>query len=276
MSNVYSHFHYNSMTLEILICTIDQGIRQALKVPYPEVIEGVCYLISWQQKNEELCEFPSDYEPREDVKIVITKGRGLSKNRNIALSHATGDLLVFSDDDTSYKPEYFERIKGAFSANPQADIITFQAVDESFNKIKQYAKNSFLYEHTPRGFYYSSWEIVVKNKPNLPHFDERFGLGSKQLACGEEEVFLHTAHLQGLHIMYCPQIIVQTQGATTGTQFNTSYRVRRSKGAVLYVMHGYLSAVLRCAKFAMKQKGIDFYTAFTDMLYGINYIRKGL
>lgn len=261
------------MTLEVLICTINHRIESALKVPLKEEVEGVTYLISWQQTYQTTYKIPYEISQRKDIKIITTEGKGLSKNRNHALKCAKGDILLLSDDDAIYQRAYFERIIKIFEKNPSVDIFTFQAINENGLLIKAYPTESFVYPNCPYGFYLSSCEIAVRNQKKLPLFDNRLGLGSDFLACGEEEIWIHEAHKQGLKIQYTPMIIVQTTQSTTGTLFGSNKKVRRSKGAVLYLLHGYWPAVLRCVKFVFTHKGFNKLIALKDMLHGLHYIK---
>ncbi len=261
-------------TIEVLICTIDDGIRKAAKVPMvPQ--PDVRYLISWQHSQEGDFTLPAALAGREDVQVIHLKGKGLSANRNHALAHATGDILLLSDDDTHYIPDFFSNIHKAFREHPGADIITFQALDEDGGLIRPYSSTPYRYEERPKGSYVCSWEIACRRRSRLPDFDTRFGLGSSCLACGEEEIFIHTAWRNGLSVCYVPKLVVQTLKETTGTKFLASPAVQRSKGAVLYVMHGAAGAVLRCLKFVLLlPSGTARWQIFRQLCLGINYIRK--
>ena len=261
------------LTLEVLICTIDDGIGNIVEHLLPP-IPGISYLISWQQS------FPQQLENyaalrREDIRIVTLEGRGLSKNRNHALAHAQGDLLLLADDDAEYKPEYFETIRESFETYSDAQILTFQVATSNGKLLKSYAADSFLYQDRPKGTYVSSLEIVLRREAPRPNFNVHFGLGSPYLSCGEEEIFIHEAYRKGAVIRYIPQVIVQTNEQTTGKRFLTDVRVRRSKGAVLYYFHGYLGAILRCAKYACTLPCHKFLF-FKDMYDGIRYARKNI
>lgn len=59
------------------------------------------------------------------VKWFNSTDRGLSKSRNTALKHATGDICVLADDDLEYVENYRDLIIEQFKLHPQADIITF-------------------------------------------------------------------------------------------------------------------------------------------------------
>lgn len=261
------------LSLEILICTIDDGIVRAASVPCAPQ-EGVSYLISWQQSQPNQPQVPASLLERDDIRIVNLKGSGLSRNRNYALAHARGDILLISDDDTSYEPEYFSRIVKAFEERPEADIITFQMANPEGEITMPYQPKPYTYARRPRGSYICSCEIACRRQAALPQFDERFGLGSDYLASGEEEVFIHQAHLNGLQILYIPQVIVH-KTATTGARFLTWDAVQRSKGAVLCFIHGYHSAWLRCLKVVLGlPRGTKRRAIFKEMLKGARYVRN--
>lgn len=264
------------MTLEILICTIDEGIGKVRNLILPPV-ENVSYLISFQYTSEHFrAMLPVSMALRRDVKVCFLPGGGLSKNRNYALKNATGDILLISDDDVRYEQKYFERILNVFRKHPDVDIACFQAVDYFLQPMKDYHPSSFNYKDTPKGSYFSSCEIAMRRESTSSlRFDERFGLGSKYLASGEEEILLYQAFLSGLNIEYFPIVIVQTDRNTTGSSFFSNKRVRRSKGAVLFVMHGFWGALLRCLKFSfLCRKEANPFIVLWNMMEGILYIWK--
>lgn len=262
--------------LEILICTINERIQNVPDVLLP-VLDNVRYLVSWQQTGTVKVSLPQSLEERADVRVVELEGKGLSANRNNALKHASGDILLLSDDDCRYRPEYLERVVHNFVKYPLADFICFRCVDKAGNFLKRYATKPFTYAKRPYGAYFSSWEIAFRRKTSLPFFDERFGLGSRYLACGEEEIFLFSAWKKGLKVIYVPETIVETDAHTTGKRFMTYGAVRRSKGAVLCYMYGPLQARLRSLKYVMYlDADIDAKRRFLhDMLQGIRYIKNG-
>lgn len=263
--------------LEILISTINEGILKVPDVLLPPMSQ-VKYLVSWQQTGTVRLEVPESLSNRHDVKIVPLDGRGISANRNNALRNATGDILLLSDDDTRYEPSYLERIIYNFRKYPKADIICFRAIDGEGQFIKKYSEVPYIYAKRPRGTHFSSVEIAMRRRTDLPLFDERFGLGSKYLACGEEEIFLHDAFQQGLKIIYIPETVVQTDAHTTGKRFRTFAAVRRAKGAVLCTLYGPIGAAARSLKYAASLTEFSYAQRlhfYKDMLSGICYIETG-
>lgn len=260
--------------IELLICTIDDGILKATEALLPPT-EGISYLISWQQ--------PDHYHPislphwltqRSDVRVVNLPGRGLSRNRNNALAFAQGDILVIADDDCRYTVEDLENVRRAYAERPEADILLFQALTLDGRPLKPYANHSFRWEKRPRFTYLSSVEITLRRRVSSLRFDNRFGLGCP-LACGEEEIFVHSAIEQKMWVEYIPCPIVYTRSNTTGGKFNSNRDVRRARGGLLCRIHGPFSALLRLTKYAFTRRQTPFHTRFVylkDMIYGVLYV----
>ena len=242
------------LTIQFLISTLGERIAQAAKVLLPPM-EGVSYVVVWQRNGIGSDALPAELKEREDVSIVEDNGKGLARSRNIALENATADLLVITDDDNRYDTAAIELIRNAFEKHPTAGLIQFQALSMEGKPLRNYPAFPYAYETRPRGTYFCSVELVMRRKANLPRFDERFGLGA-ELGCGEEEVFVHEAVKRGVKMIYVPQPLVRTDGATTGGRFLTDANVQKAKGAVLCILHGKVGAWLRLCSQVMQLHGI--------------------
>lgn len=262
-------------SIEVLICT--RGARIAnvgavMAAPQP----GVSYLVSFQYSSVRERELvPKEVRQRSDVRLQEFSDIGLSCNRNHALDAARGDILLFADDDNRYSPATFEAVSRGFEALPNANVICFQSQLYSGESQRRFPQQSFNLLKPPHGYYPRSCEIAIKRGRGIPRFDEHFGLGSDFLACGEEEVFVVDMLRAGFEVWYFPAPIVHTASGTTGSLFNTSAAVRRSKGAVLTVRHGVAGAVARAAKYAaLNVRGMSRLRAFGDMLRGVVYAKE--
>ena len=244
------------LTIQFLISTLGERIAQAAKVLLPPV-EGVSYVVVWQRNGIGSDALPAELKEREDVSIAEDNGKGLARSRNIALENATADLLVITDDDNRYDTAAIELIRNAFEKHPTAGLIQFQALTMEGHPLRNYPASPYAYETRPRGTYFCSVELVMRRKANLPRFDERFGLGA-ELGCGEEEVFVHEAVKRGVKMIYVPQPLVRTDGATTGGRFLTDAKVQKAKGAVLCILHGKVGAWLRLCSQVMQLHGITW------------------
>lgn len=247
------------MTLELLICTIDEGIER-LQGHLLAPAADVRYLVSWQFTGPRP-QVPEWLASRTDVRVLQLAGRGLCRNRNHALAHAEGDILKICDDDELWERADFDAILSTYARHPEYDLVHFQV--RGLNKI-----------YPPR--YVSSVELTLRRATaGKLRFDERFGLGAEQLCAGEEEVLLADARKAGFTIHYEPQPICRTDSDTTGTQWSSPL-LQRSKGAVFYYTKGICYAYYKSIRESlglMVRKRTNPLPILRNMLWGINYIR---
>lgn len=266
------------MTLDILICTYNERIKQVPRLLLP-LRKDLRYILSFQYSSLAFKEdVPDILLQRGDIKIYYVEGKGLSKNRNNTMEHATADICLLADDDVMYKPEYIDHIFQTFEQQPDLDVACFRAETFQGDFLKSYPSTSFTYSDRPYGYYPSSVEIAYRRSRMIPKlkFDERFGLGSSCLGCGEEEVWLHQVFKAGLRICYIPLTVVKTEKATTGSRLFQDTALQRAKGAVLYSIYG-ASACLRTFKFALtcsRQGKASFFSLLYAQWQGIWYVIK--
>lgn len=265
-----------SPRLSILVCTINDRIKSV-----PDLLLSprgdVEYVVSFQYTASVFLDMvPTVLKDRADVKIFPLLSTGLSANRNNAFRHCVTELALIADDDVRYTHEQIDMVFRFFAQNPEVDIACFCAEDMNGRPLKDYFPTSFNYRNRPKGCYFTSFEIAFRTDVPLPAFDTRFGLGSPYLACGEEEVFLHQADRWGARIQYFPEVLCTIPSReTTGKRFAVDTKVRRSKGAVLYMMYGLVGALLRITKYALLLPRESRRRRFwKDMLGGIIYILR--
>jgi len=226
------------MIVNVLIATIDAGIGKVDKILL-ETRPDVQYVVSHQVTDEQYRTIPTALK-RNDVTVGQIEGRGLSRNRNNALALAGGDIALLADDDVRYRPEYFEALLNTFNADRTIDVACFKiATPEGAAEYKDYAETSYLLNDQVH-HYISSLEIAfrikaVKNRGIV--FDQRFGLGSELVSCGEEAVFIHDCIQAGLKVKYYPVYVVEhalqsttrsrTEYATENNIFKGAYDARR-------------------------------------------------
>ncbi|MCD8285109.1 MAG: glycosyltransferase family 2 protein [Prevotellaceae bacterium] len=245
-------------SLQVLICTTLErleGVRSVLLPP----MEGVSYVVSCQGVEGAL---PSPFG-REDVELITMRGYGLSRNRNAALAHSKADLLLLADDDERLCQETLKGIPDDFASHPQWDLL-------------QYRTEGTGKAYPPE--YLSSVELAMRRRvAERVRFDERFGIGSKELACGEEEVFVHDARAKGFLMGYVPKTVCRLEGDGTGSRFLTDPKVQRSKGAVLCLCRGKGYAYYRCLREALGwafRKGANPLPLLRNMLWGVRYVKR--
>lgn len=221
------------------------------------------------------CDQNSENEIQHDekkVKWFNDSDRGLSKSRNIALKHATGDICILADDDLEYVKNYSDLIIEQFKLHPQADIITFQ-VEGIEKKFKSYHKE-------PRKLNYltsmkvSSVEVAFrleKIKEFGIKFDENFGAGSRY-KMGEENIFLTKCLKKGLKIKYVPITIARLHIGNSSwfDGFNKQYFINR--GAVFAAISKSFSFFL-IVQFAIRKRKI--YSENISVSSAIKFMLKG-
>lgn len=264
------------LKLNVMVCTLDEGLQQVPKLllaPRPDVE----YLISFQYTTPACPPLPVELTRRADVHVYPLAGRGLSANRNHALSHATGDVLIVADDDVRYTDAGLDRVLDVFRAHPAVDVALFRLKDPLGRWLKRYPDGEFDYADPPHGYYPCSCEIALRRRVADAgvRFDNRFGLGSCYLASGEEDVWLCDVLRRGFTVHGFPVEMAVTDGQTTGLRLLEDVRVQRSKGAVFCYVYGYKAALWRCFKEALHHalRGrAPFLPLFRSMLDGIRYI----
>ncbi|MGP2569368.1 glycosyltransferase [Ornithobacterium rhinotracheale] len=209
------------MTLQILISTLNDGIENVKNILLPER-DDLSYLIIHQTTNKSYDY--SFFEKRNDVKIIPSTERGLTKSRNLAIKNLTSDIGIIADDDVNYTNEQIDNIKNSHLKN-EAEIILFKINCGENLEYKKYSKKRVAFTHKSKPHYVSSIEITFKRDKikNSLAFDERFGLGSIYPG-GEEEIFIHDALMQKLTVLFIPIKIVQHPLESSGK--NNDLRVQ--------------------------------------------------
>lgn len=264
------------MTLEILICTYNNRIEEVANVLMPPM-HNITYLISWQQSDDFAVPEIPDALHREDVKISVIKGKGLSTNRNNAIACATGDICLIGDDDLTYIPNHVMHIVEIFESHPTIDIATFKY--DSRNNPKQYPSYSFDLRQPVKGYYVASVEIAFRRKAiqGVVQFNPLFGLNAPVLISGEEQVFIHDALSKGLSGFFFPYVIARHDHATTGDKCDSDPRHVMSTAAYIHIAYKDGTAPLRYWLLAWRscnKNPLKFFTMLRHVMQGVKYIKR--
>lgn len=231
-----------AMTLDILICTIDEGIKRVPNVLIPKE-NGIRYIVSMQYTDEKyIAMIPDILRERDDVTLATLWGRGLSRNRNNAIECSTADILLVADDDNRYTSAQLHKIIEVHEDDADADVILFRS---SINKYYPHDVETYS-KAMADGYYPSSIEISFKKGIGIK-FDERFGLGSDAFVCGEESIFIKDCEDNGLTVICYPYKIVDTVSLSTNN-FVGNHDLQIAKGAVFHYLFGTRETLWRIAK----------------------------
>lgn len=266
------------MKLNVLVCTYNEGIGRI-----PDMLlaprADVSYIVSMQYTDEVfLRRIPAVLFQRTDVRLLQMKGKGLCRNRNNALNAADGEIALIADDDCHYRDEYFDRIIQTFTDRPDVDIAQFKIHSYEDIDVKPYRDYAYSYRDNPKGMYPTSAELALRvaSVRGRVCFDERCGLGTDFLPCGEEDILLHDALQAGLSVWFFPFFVVDAPYESTGHRVYTDRKVMMAQGFVNYHIHGW-SAWLRMVKFALvgacKGKG-NFFRLLNGACSGIVFYKR--
>lgn len=266
------------MTIDILICTLNKGIVRVKDILFPPQ-EGVNYIVSYQYTDERYLELvPDELLSRADVKIYKYFGQGLSANRNLAMEKATSDIVMYADDDSRLTPECFQVLRKVFEENPKLDVAFFTASTYTGKPLKNYPSEERVLSDMPEEYIVSAIEMACQreNVQGYVRFDERFGLGTKFLTCGEEEIWMEDAKRAKLSMKFFPIKTVETSTLLKKSMIYVDPGVQRSYGAIMYYKYG-VRAWSKCFHFAFdaSRNGMaHFFTLMRHLYEGIRYIRS--
>ena len=211
------------------------------------------------------------------IRIISFEERGIAQSRNRALEFAHGDYLLITDDDVSVLANMKETIIESFKAYPEADLITFQSLDENGQQRKVYSERS--YWHSKRSLLkVSSIEIAIKRsswRKDPFYIDARFGLGSL-FPTGEESIFLTDLYNRGWKMRYVPKAIVQHPNASSGRALFHNENLIMAKGAMIARIFGWRAAFIAFL-FALKKRkemGYGLFQCFRLLSEGINAFKR--
>lgn len=266
------------MTIELLICSLNKGIVRIGDILLPPQ-EGLSYLIAFQYTDERYLDLiPTILSERKDVRLFTFESQGLSLNRNNALDRAEGDIIIFADDDARFDAEGFEHIKATFEQHSNVDVAFFQASTYTEKPLKEYPITEI--DLTKRSAHDQSISIIemacLRTKvQGRIRFDERFGLGTAMLTCGEEEIWLEDARRAGLRMRYFPIKMVETSTLLKKQLLYVDPGVQRSYAAIRYYIYGG-KAWYMCLKFAIDatRRGMaHFLPLMRNFAEGIRFLK---
>lgn len=253
------------MNLEILISTMhqtDYSLLDKIGIRSDAVVVNQC-------KTNEIHQF--SYAGNRVVWINTTE-RGLSKSRNMAISHASADVCLLVDEDEVLCPNYRTTILAGFEKYPEATLIGFQ-VEGIEGKFKDYSgeegRVSFL-----RSMKMASVELAFRRASVIDaqlHFNEDIGAGTKYLM-GEENTFIFQCLSHKLKAFYIPAQIARLHiGESTWFKgYNREYMVAR--GAVFTAMSNRFSRIL-ILQFAFRHRKL--YLHEMSMWDALKYMMTG-
>lgn len=210
------------------------------------------------------------------IKMITTDTRGVGVNRNIALLHATGDILLLADDDVCYAEGYEEGVRRAYEQFSDADMIIFSMDITRGGQVIRQVKNRDgrlrLHRALRYGTYVCSIRRQSQRRANL-WFSTLFG-GGTDYAHGEDTLFIRDAFRRELRV-YTSSFCLGTCAKDESTCFHGfDQRYFYDQGVLYRALFGRW-AMPMCLRFCLRrwkayQNEIRFSAALRVMLRGVS------
>ena len=205
-----------SSEVQVLVAAMDEGgvtLARRLGITTDAVIGCQCDKNGVERESDGDCEIVTYYSTE----------RGVGRNRNVALSHATAEFCLIADDDMRYAEGYGETVEKAFSSHHEADVIIFN-VDEPRRKkpyvIKKPFRVGWMNFMRFATFRFAIRTASIREKGILFHLD--FG-GGTRYAHGEDSIFLADCLRSGLRILALPVTVATLTYTRESTWFEGFY-----------------------------------------------------
>lgn len=161
-----------------------------------------------------------------DILWMSMNERGVGLSRNNALMRASGDILLFADDDVVYTDDYAEKIMNAFENNPKSDLIVFNLQSQNPNRPEAIVEEEYkLHWHNCLKF--GAFRIAIRRdaiqKANV-FYSLLFGGGAKYQS-GEDTLFIVQCLKKGIRGLASSETIgtVQQEESTWFNGFDEKY-----------------------------------------------------
>lgn len=258
------------MKLEVLCATMNQSDFSKLR--QMNILSDVVFANQADSFAYDECTFGT-YK----AKMVSTPTRGVGRNRNIALTHASGDIFLFADDDIRYNDDYREKVLEAYELFPKADMIIF-SMDivkngEVIRKIRNKNARLSFFSALKYGTCVCSIRKTAQQKHNL-WFSLLFG-GGTSFAHGEDTIFIKDAFKSGLRV-YTSDYCLGTCSKDSSTCFyGYDSKYFFDQGVLYRHLFGWMG-VLPAIRFLLKKRKyfsdkLSFFDALEVFLQGMKF-----
>jgi len=166
-----------------------------------------------------------------NAKQISLNSLGVAKSRNCAIDNASGEYLVFADDDIVFSEDGLQKAIDYLDAHPQVSLLLTQATDPSGNLRKQYppGEEKLSLYNSARAATYEMIIRVAEIRRLGIRFDEEFGAGVENYL-GDEYIFIADLLRAGGSARFVPITTAihpeQSSGAGWGTARDRIARAR--------------------------------------------------
>jgi glycosyltransferase involved in cell wall biosynthesis len=147
-----------------------------------------------------------------DLRIVhVRSATGLSRSRNVGLSHCEGEVIAFPDDDCTYPPALLRHVHELLEANPRFDGVSGRVADPEGSPYARFDPGAGMITLSNAWQRASAISVFIRREVvrAIDGFDESLGLGAGTQWGGAEDIDLVIRAVgRGFKIQYVPTICV--------------------------------------------------------------------
>jgi glycosyltransferase involved in cell wall biosynthesis len=204
------------MELEVLVATVGQKDLSLAKKMNID-----CRAVIANQNGQ------WDFTQEGNVRMLSSQTVGVGINRNLALSLAEGDILLFADDDMQYYDGALAGVAEAFRQLPEADVIFFGLDMTRDGQVFDKRRNKTGRVHLWNSLRYGAARMAIRREAVEKHrlaFSTLFG-GGCLYSSGEDTLFVRDCFRAGLKV-YAHSLVLGTcakDASSWFTGFNEKY-----------------------------------------------------
>lgn len=180
------------------------------------------------------------FKGSQKITYLNTDGRGVGRNRNLVLQHASADICIFADDDMRFLDGYPETARKAVRECPDGDVFIFNLLEKNPKR--------YLIKKTQRVRWYNyarnGAARVAVRRQKLADAGIQFSLlfgGGARYGSGEDTIFLKECLRKGLKIYAVPYFLAEIDQSTDSTWFQGyTDKFFRDKGALYACLYRWL------------------------------------
>jgi len=195
----------------------------------------------------------TELSARQDFRHFELVSKGVAKSRNKAIDLATGEYLVFSDDDITFSTSGLQQAIDYLDSHPEVSLLLGQATDESGALRKRYPKTiqTLGSLNSARAATYEMIIRVSEVRKLGVRFDEDFGAGAQNYL-GDEYIFVVDLIKAGGKAVFVPITLAQHPTESSGSRWGSD-QDRRARAIIFTRVFGALAPVVRLP-FALRRR----------------------
>jgi glycosyltransferase involved in cell wall biosynthesis len=214
------------MDLSVIISTwnnairLEETLRGLIECSIPEHVVWELVLVN-NNSTDNTAEVAHSFSYKLPIKYIEEPVQGLARARNTGIKHATGTLIIFTDDDvtpckewlTTYWDAFLAHREGFAFGGPVFSIFEGKQPTEQLRKFLPISVNGLDYGNEEmvindsRMFISANWGCTKKAIEEAGAFDESLGLNPDRndVRVGEETDLMVRLRSKGVKLLYLPK-----------------------------------------------------------------------